>query len=904
MQGPLVGAVGLVGSYLTPALVVSHDPQALGLFLYLLIILAASFAVLRYRKWDWLGYLAVLGTAGWGIFWVESAVYTPSDALVVGVFVYAFAAISAFGLLGSKVLTAEQGSLLNLATMTTGLRLALLAAVFGIGILSIQVRESHYAFLALLFFAGALAEISIFGYARQGNSLATPLAAAVGWLVLMRNIELGRASFSLMRDSVFSVWATLALVFFVGIGALGFLRKENQRIWAVVAGGSAVAYLLGGYAHSPLLLTEAVWGTVFLAFAAGLLIVARWKQNDEIATAILLAAAAFLAVFGLSRLAEGLWFALLVAGLAIGYAFASRIFVTAYVGRIATILAALAEFRLFLLHIGNSSNDLPWGEHWAVYGYGLPAIGFWVASRILREEKYTRSRIGFEGLSLGLLITLMSLELHAFISGGAEHHSMSLLEIGAHISSWLGAAYGLAYRQSLFTSRTSKWGAIALLGLSGLTYVFGCLGLFNPMIDHAPLEGGAVLNSLLLAYLVPSILVLGISRKVTGLELGKYQSWFEGAALFSFVTYLFFETRHLFEVFQGPRELGLAELGVYFCTWLVLVYGLASRQTLLTAQTVKWGGRVLLALSALAFVAAITLALDDESSSRSLIDGVVLNGLILSFLIPAVLTLAISRKLIKIELSKFQFWFEAASLFAFVAYLTLEERHLFYFAHGYAEIGLLGMGVYVCTWLLVAHGLVYRQTIFSTELMKWGGRSLILLSAIVLVFGGLHRFNPMIFRQAVEGNVVLNSLLVAYLAPSLLLALFTRKLDVLDWKKLYIAFGSASLGGLLVYFTLELKRVFEGPVLEHGFASDAESYALSVTWLAFALALLVSGLRMGKASLRYGGVGILALTLFKTFGYDLWQLGGLWQVASITGFGLSLVGIGWLYARIARKADV
>ena len=58
--------------------------------------------------------------------------------------------------------------------------------------------------------------------------------------------------------------------------------------------------------------------------------------------------------------------------------------------------------------------------HWPLYGYGLPAIGFWVSSRILVEEKYRRSRIGFEGLSLGLVITLVSLEIRAFIGGDDE----------------------------------------------------------------------------------------------------------------------------------------------------------------------------------------------------------------------------------------------------------------------------------------------------------------------------------------------------------------------------------------------------------------------------------------------------------------------------------------------------
>jgi len=638
LQGPLIAAVGLVGSYLTPALVVSNQPQALGLFIYLLVILAACFALIRSRPWDWLGYLAILGTAGWGFLWVGSAVYEPSDAIVVGFFVFSFAAISAFGLLGLKVLSEEQGNLLDVTKMSLGLRLATLGAGLGVLALAYQVDQSHYDFVALLFLAVALAGIGLFGWLREGNSLAAPLAAGIGWVVLMMGHTYSTNGVWHYSDQSFLAWVLLATVFFTGLGAAGFWVKSQRMIWAGLLGAAPVLFLLGAFVHSPHVIADSWWALLGLALALGLLFIARLKEQDDVSTAVLLAAAAVLAVFGFSRLAEDLWFALLVAGLAIGYAAMSRIYMTAYVGRIATVLAGLAEIRLFLLHLDSSTHHLPWGQHWALYGYGLPAVGFWWASRILLGEKYTRSRIAFEGLSLGLLITLISLELHAFIAGDESVHGLGLLETGAHICSWLGAAYGLAYRQSLFSSRTSKWGAWVLLAMSATALILGCVVSFNPYFD----------------------------------------------------------------------------------------------------------------------------------------------------------------------------------------------------------------------------------------------------------------------RQAVEGGVVVNSLVLAYLAPSVLLLAISRKLEALDLRKFEYGFGAAGLVGALIYITLEVKRLFEGPVLSLQFVSDAESYALSAIWLVCALALLIIGLRLARPTLRYGGVAVLALTLFKTFGYDLWQLGGLWQVASVTGFGLSLVGIGWLYAKFLR----
>ncbi len=59
VQGPLIAALGLIGSYVTPALIPSEHPSAWNFFPYLLVIVAASFGVLRGRNWWWLAYAAI-----------------------------------------------------------------------------------------------------------------------------------------------------------------------------------------------------------------------------------------------------------------------------------------------------------------------------------------------------------------------------------------------------------------------------------------------------------------------------------------------------------------------------------------------------------------------------------------------------------------------------------------------------------------------------------------------------------------------------------------------------------------------------------------------------------------------------------------------------------------------------
>ncbi|MEO9167601.1 MAG: DUF2339 domain-containing protein, partial [Aestuariivirga sp.] len=636
-QGPLIAAVGLVGSYLTPALVVSNNPQALGLFIYLIVILIACFAVVRKRGWDWLGYLSLIGGTAWALLWVNGGTFQISDVTIIGLFCFAMSGVATFAIAGKAVFAVEAGNLLNPQGMSRALRFALAGAVMAMLVLVAQVLDSNHDFVAMVFFALGLAGITAFGWYRDGNSLAAPLAAGLAFFIIL---SWGPDGYNLHAQNwpTIVAWTVAAILSFGLVGAAGYLRKSPDIIWAALAAAAPVLFFLELYALVPGYWSQNIWALLALSIAVGQVFLAWLKRDDELSPALLLGTTAILMLFAFDRWTSDIWLTLLIAGLALTYALLSRVFATRYIGFLAILLATIAELRLFLRHSGFSGNAaLPLGMHWPLYGYGLPAIGFWLSSRILVEEKYRRFRIGFEGLSLGLVITLVSLEIRAFIGGDTYNH-LTLLEMGAHICAWLGAAYGLVYRQTLYSSFISTWGARILLGASVVGLVSLNMLTLNPLVDQSPIEGWALLNSLTLAYLVPCIL----------------------------------------------------------------------------------------------------------------------------------------------------------------------------------------------------------------------------------------------------------------------LGLLAQKMKTLGIEKFRIFIGGLALVSLLAFVTFELKFLFEGPVLDSDFVSDAESYAISFCWLALAVVFFIIGLRWQRVSLRYGGIGVMALALFKTFGYDLWRLGGLWQIASVMGIGLSLVGIGWLYARFMR----
>jgi uncharacterized membrane protein len=101
-----------------------------------------------------------------------------------------------------------------------------------------------------------------------------------------------------------------------------------------------------------------------------------------------------------------------------------------------------------------------------------------------------------------------------------------------------------------------------------------------------------------------------------------------------------------------------------------------------------------------------------------------------------------------------------------------------------------------------------------------------------------------------------------------------------------------------VLVSLSVRHAFHGPVLAGGAISNAEGFSYSgVAWLVFAAVLLGLGVRRGSSPLRWASLGILMATVGKVFLFDMADLGGLWQVASFLGLGLSLVAIGLVYQR-------
>lgn len=77
--------------------------------------------------------------------------------------------------------------------------------------------------------------------------------------------------------------------------------------------------------------------------------------------------------------------------------------------------------------------------------------------------------------------------------------------------------------------------------------------------------------------------------------------------------------------------------------------------------------------------------------------------------------------------------------------------------------------------------------------------------------------------------------------------------------------------------------------------------ALSLFWMAYAIAILVVGFAGKYKIVRIGGIFLLLLAISKLFFYDLWSLGTLYRIISSISLGIVLLAISFAYQRYKDK---
>ena len=188
---------------------------------------------------------------------------------------------------------------------------------------------------------------------------------------------------------------------------------------------------------------------------------------------------------------------------------------------------------------------------------------------------------------------------------------------------------------------------------------------------------------------------------------------------------------------------------------------------------------------------------------------------------------------------------EAAAILFTVLLAFMEIRHYVNNGDVYSRSsGLVEVGLQVCVALAMAIGLERLRIKSGSIVHNIAAVVLTLLAGFATLFGLFFLQNPMIWSYRIDGEFI--NLLLCYALPSVL-ALMLSYAAAGQRRTGYVnTIAGAALVLAIAYISLEIRRLYHGPVLASGTTSDAEQYTYSVAWLAFGVVLLGAGLLLSS----------------------------------------------------------
>ena len=724
LHGPALAGLGLLGALATPLLVSSDHASPWPVVLYLAVVGAANQTMARLRNWLWLALAAAAGGLGWSWLLYEGARHDQATpfyhAALVTLALHAALAAWFLAVAPHRNASEEEPAQDPYAAGA----LALHGAV---GLVLLNAAPA-FAGADAIWLAAAVAVAAAFAAA---GSLTAPAAsaAALAGLFVLGVLGVWPAATAAPRPdllSILSQWrwpppqeprafVTYALLLALGVAALALTRLLIARRLALLpaallAGAAAATPLAAlmivdvrlceGRASAEMALVAVVLAGLFVAAAR--LFQRRLASGDP---AIRLGLGAF-AAGAIGALASGLVFAL--DGGALTVALALSALGTAYVALRLDIPAlrwAVAGIGVLVgarlawepRVVGDALSPTPL-FNWLLVGYGVPALAFGMAARLMRRGgEDTPVRIA-DALAALFSAFLVFFEIRHYANGGDPFApDAGLVELGLQAVSAFGFANVLTRLDAARANPVFRWASLAAGVLGALVVAAGLFVVHNPFLANEPVEGGRIVNTLLIAYLLPAALAAALAHSARGVRPGWYVQGAGWLAALLAGGFVFLEARVLT---HGPRI-------DFFRDFTVIELGIDASAALLAALAldfVGWRGRALLAFRVAAVIGLAGLAgiANPLWSGHSVGDGVVLNALLVGFFVPAVLTPALAQRVRRAET-------RIAAILWIFAYVTLETRRVFQSPRLDFDRGFLDSELYAYSaiWLLLGVTLLF-----------------------------------------------------------------------------------------------------------------------------------------------------------------------------------------------------
>jgi uncharacterized membrane protein len=610
LHGPALAGLGLVGAYVTPLLVSSDKPSYWALYLYLAVVTAAAFGLARMRLWRWLAVTAMVMNALWILPGIDS---TQSDILVP----HALHAAVGFALVAALIVSgflygpsAERGRIETVSSAALALYL------FAAALLVLATRHDPVSFIAfslLVFAAIAIAW-------RSDAALAAVPAAAVLVAVVMWHWAVAFDFNTLVAPNVVTAGLTadpnpallsyhliLGAAFALLFGAAGFLAQARTAspiiamLWALSAVAApivilmAVYYRVAGVERSIPFAALALLLAVLYGYALEFLNKLPAKPGQA-------AAGAIFAVGGIASLALALtlamekgWLTVALALMVPGIAWVERQRPLPALRWTAAVIIALVVVRIGWEPriVGSDVGTTPI-FNWLLWGYGVPAVSFWVAGYLLRKRADDVPARMADSAAILFTVLTAFLQVRHYINGGDIYRvSSGLTEIALQICVGLALVIGLERVRERSHSIVHNIGALIIGALTLAAIFFGLVIAKNPMLPipfRPGLEvGGLIFNVLLLAYGIPAMLAAALALMT---RATRPQSYRAVAAVTAVTLALLYLTLEVARFYQGPiirlSAVSDAEQYTYSAVWLVFGVALLVIGFLLRSQPLRY----------------------------------------------------------------------------------------------------------------------------------------------------------------------------------------------------------------------------------------------------------------------------------------------------------------------------
>ena len=559
IHGPYLSAIGLVAAFATPLLIQSNTPSFNGLYLYLFVITVASLVLARLRDWSWLAIGAFLGGIFWLLFTLEHARSAPNFYTWFAYFAVLLAAnfylakdrqflekkpgLTAIGHNGlsataiSALLAFSLFMLANASTQGTHMNMAIPAAGLT-AMLSLAPLYKRY--LAAGFWVAGLFAYAVLTATSYGSYPLTLILGgilALGGLVFCNRYQDLKAGDFIEDKSLFG--ATLLPPFILATG-LEF-GLENRELWV----GLTVLALGGLFAAAVVYFKkQSRRRSVILAFLSGsalsyALAVFIGLDKPWLNAALALGMVIFALFDKFADIRPARWFALAFGVLSLGV----------------TLLFSIGDF-------GAIDERIIFNEIW-IY-FALPAaIALWAGWDMRRRNADTPSE-GLLALAVVSTVLFFVYQIRHYIYDGFVHTAdLTFDELGLYVATGLAFTLGRKFLKIPAFNKDASPGLNIIPAIfSALTWV--TLGIFLLLICFAaaPLlngnvvvNGGTILNSLTLAYLLPCVLMGVIIWKLRDKPSDLQTNAMRLLALFGMMFYVTSQIR----VFYSGKSISIFE---------------------------------------------------------------------------------------------------------------------------------------------------------------------------------------------------------------------------------------------------------------------------------------------------------------------------------------------------------